>query len=404
MKVHTHNKKKVQEILDNIIVPDEFGGHKLQYKIVENYFKFEDLTNEDYFDLPEFDWSQHLKERFLFEVKLNTDEDREMFFKSFGLKETKKTYVHYELNDHPLTDYEYEYTHSVEPKYPIYVITKGRWEKTLTIDSLEDMKVNFYICVEPKEYENYSSNPRIDKNKILVLPENFSERGEGAVPVRNFCWEHSVSLGFEKHWQLDDNIQWFYRWDKNVQKKIRDGVFFRVMEDFSDRYENLGLVSCQYKSFIPGIDTGRKQFIVNTRAYSCILINSKLLDERLEERWRGRYNDDTDLSLRVLSTGDLCTVNFHTMLSGKQTSGSMKGGMADMYKNHTHLGYQKKFDSLKEQWGDIVKFTNKRHKDGRPHHVIEYTKLFTQPLKLKEGIERQPKVNNYNMVLKKIQS
>jgi hypothetical protein len=82
----------------------------------------------------------------------------------------------------------------------------------------------------------------------------------------------------------------------------------------------------------------------------------------------------------------------------------MKGGMADMYKNHTHLGYQKKFDSLKEQWGDIVKFTNKRHKDGRPHHVIEYTKLFTQPLKLKEGIERQPKVNNYNMVLKKKQS
>jgi len=54
MKVHTHNKKKVQEILDNIIVPDEFGGHKLQYRIVENYFKFEDLTNEDYFDLPEF--------------------------------------------------------------------------------------------------------------------------------------------------------------------------------------------------------------------------------------------------------------------------------------------------------------------------------------------------------------
>lgn len=391
MKIHTHNRKKVEEILNNI---------NLKYKVVENYFKFENLDNEHYFNLPEFRWSENLTERKMIQVELNTDEEKELFFKSFGVKPTKKSYIHFELNPHPLSEYEYEYTHQIQPKYPIYVITKGRWEKTLTIDTLEDMGVNFYICVEPKEYDNYSSNPKVDKNKILVLPENFSERGQGAVPVRNFCWEHSVQNGFEKHWQLDDNIQWFFRWNQNIQKKVRDGVFFRIMEDFSDRYENLGLTSCQYKSFIPGIDTGRKQFIVNTRAYSCILINSQLLDQRLEERWRGRYNDDTDLTLRVLSTGDLTTVNFHTLLSGKQTSGSMKGGMQEVYENHSHSGYQKKFDSLKEQWGDLVTLTNKRHVDGRPHHIIQYTKHFTQKLKLKEGVEKTPTINNYNMVLR----
>lgn len=391
MKIHTHNRKKVEEILNNI---------NLKYKVVENYFKFENLDNEHYFNLPEFRWSENLTERKMIQVDLNTDEEKELFFKSFGVKPTKKSYIHFELNPHPLSEYEYEYTHQIQPKYPIYVITKGRWEKTLTIDTLEDMGVDFYICVEPKEYDNYSSNPKVDKNKILVLPENFSERGQGAVPVRNFCWEHSVQNGFEKHWQLDDNIQWFFRWNQNIQKKVRDGVFFRIMEDFSDRYENLGLTSCQYKSFIPGIDTGRQQFIVNTRAYSCILINSQLLDQRLEERWRGRYNDDTDLTLRVLSTGDLTTVNFHTLLSGKQTSGSMKGGMQEVYENHSHSGYQKKFDSLKEQWGDLVTLTNKRHVDGRPHHIIQYTKHFTQKLKLKEGVEKTPTINNYNMVLR----
>lgn len=390
MKIHTHNRKKVEEILNNI---------NLKYKVVENYFKFENLDNEDYFNLPEFRWSENLTERKMIQVELKTDTDKELFFQSFGVKPTKKSYIHYELNPHPLTDYEYEYTHKIEPKYPIYVITKGRWEKTLTINTLEDMGINFYICVEPKEYENYCSNPKIDKNKILILPEDFSERGQGAVPVRNFCWEHSVQNGFDKHWQLDDNIQHFFRWNQNIQKKVRDGVFFRIMEDFSDRYENIGLTSCQYKSFIPGIDTGRKQFIVNTRAYSCILINSKLLDERLGERWRGRYNDDTDLSLRVLSTGDLTTVNFHTLLSGKQTSGSMKGGMQEVYENHSHSGYQKKFDALKKLWGNIVTMTNKRHVDGRPHHIIPYTKLFNQKLKLKEGIEKNPTINNYNMVL-----
>lgn len=391
MKIHTHNRKKVEEILNNI---------NLKYKVVENYFKFENLDNEHYFNLPEFRWSENLTERKMIQVELNTDEEKELFFKSFGVKPTKKSYIHFELNPHPLSEYEYEYTHQIQPKYPIYVITKGRWEKTLTIDTLEDMGVDFYICVEPKEYDNYISNPKVDKNKILVLPENFSERGQGAVPVRNFCWEHSVQNGFEKHWQLDDNIQWFFRWNQNIQKKVRDGVFFRIMEDFSDRYENLGLTSCQYKSFIPGIDTGRQQFIVNTRAYSCILINSQLLDQRLEERWRGRYNDDTDLTLRVLSTGDLTTVNFHTLLSGKQTSGSMKGGMQEVYENHSHSGYQKKFDSLKEQWGDLVTLTNKRHVDGRPHHIIQYTKYFTQKLKLKEGVEKTPTINNYNMVLR----
>ena len=333
-------------------------------------------------------------------MKYKTDEEKFKILEKFNIKPTKKTYFYFELEEMD-KDFEYKYTEKIQPKYPIYVITKGRWEKTFTIDTLEDMGVNFFICVEPKEYENYCSNPKIDKNKILVLPENFSELGCGAVPVRNFVWEHSVKEGYTKHWQLDDNISWFYRWNDNQQLKVRDGVFFRVMEDFSDRYENIGLTSCQYKSFIPGIDTGREEFLVNTRAYSCILINTELLDTRLDERWRGRYNDDTDLSLRVLSTGDICTVNFNSLLSGKQTSGSMKGGMAEIYDNHSHNGYMKKFNALKDNWGDIVKLTNKRHKDGRPHHIIEYTKLFKQKLVLKDGVELKPKINNYNMVLVK---
>lgn len=389
IKIHTSNVDKVLELLDSV---------GIKGKENPNYYKFVKLNNEHYNNLPEFKWSESLKSRKMVEVGYKTEEDKSKILETFNIKPTKKNFFYYELisSDEKLT---YEYTESIQPTYPIYVITKGRWKKTLTIDTLEDMGVNFYICVEPKEYESYCSNPKIDKNKILILPEDFSEQGNGAVPVRNFVWEHSVKNGFKKHWQLDDNISWFYRWNENKQLKVRDGVFFKIMEDFSDRYENLGLVSCQYKSFIPAIDTGREQFIVNTRAYSCILINSELLDQRLDERWRGRYNDDTDLSLRVLSTGDLCTVNFNSLLSGKQTSGSMKGGMAEIYDNHSHNGYMKKFNALKDNWGDIIKLTNKRHKDGRPHHIIEYTKLFKQPLILKEGIDMKPKINNYNMVL-----
>jgi hypothetical protein len=62
---------------------------------------------------------------------------------------------------------------------------------------------------------------------------------------------------------------------------------------------------------------------------------------------------------------------------------------------------QKKFDELKNNWPEIVKFTTGRHKDGRPHHHISYTKLFKQKLVLKEGVSLEPKINNYNMILKK---
>ena len=409
MKVHTSNKKSVEDILNNTVIKGSFWDYTLKYELDNTYLNFNDLIDDDYFNMPEFKWSDWLLEKYVFDVKLNNQEERDVFFKAFDRKPTILSYIHHELDDHPLKEYEYEFTHKIQPKYPIYVITKGRWEKTLTIDTLEEMGVDFNICVEPSEYDNYVSNPKIDKNKVIKLPENFSERKQGGIPVRNFVWQHSIDNGHKKHWIIDDNIDGFFRWNENIQKRVKDGVVFRVMEDYSDMFKNLGLVSCQYASFVPGIDNGRGAVIRNTRTYSCILINTELLDTRLEERWRGTYNEDTDLTLRVLSTGDLCTANFNSLLSGKQTTGTMKGGNTttiyefgeDKEENTKFTGLQKKFDELKENWGDIIKFTNKKHKDGRPHHHISYTKLFKQPLILKDGIKREPKVNNYNMKLVK---
>ena len=410
MKIHTSNRKKVEEILNNTIISGPFWDYTLKYKLDETYSNYNDLVDDDYFNMPEFKWSDYLKDdRCVIDVDLNNEHEKEIFFKAFDHKPTVLSYIHYEVDEHPLKDYEYEFTEKILPKYPIYVITKGRWEKTLTIDTLEEMGIDFNICVEPDEYDNYISNPNVDKNKVIKLPENFSERKQGGIPVRNFVWQHSIDNGHKKHWIIDDNIDGFYRWNENVQKRVKDGVVFRIMEDYSDMWENLGLTSCQYVSFVPAVDRGRGAVIRNTRTYSCILINTELLDKRLEERWRGTYNEDTDLTLRVLDTGDLCTANFNAILSGKQTTGTMKGGNTttiyefgeDKQENAKFTGLQKKFDELKENWGDIVKFTNKRHRDGRPHHHISYTRIFTQPLILKEGIKREPKVNNYNMKLVK---
>jgi hypothetical protein len=411
IKIHTHYPEDTEKILNTL---------NFDYSIIENYFRLLDLSeNENHFNLPEFKWGDHLNNRTVYNVvihKIITDTDKlskeeileneknkkenDDFFTAFNKNvNTKSSYIRYKMNECPYGNYEYSFTKTYKTKYPIFILSKGRWEQRYTADTLEKMNVDYRIVIEPQEVDNYAKY--IDRTKILVLPDEYLNKNQGGIPARNFIWDYSVKKGFKKHWIIDDNIDGFYRWNNNVQKRVDNGVFFRIMEDFSDRYSNLGLTSCQYHSFVPAIDTGRHSFIVNTRTYSCILINTELLDKRLEERWRGRYNEDTDLTLRVLSTGDICTVNFNSLLSGKKTSGSMKGGNTNtIYDGGSHKGYQDKLDELYNNWSQYVKKTTKRHKDGRPHHHISYTKYFKQELVLKEGIETEPIINNYGMEFK----
>jgi len=42
-----------------------------------------------------------------------------------------------------------------QPKYPVYIISKGRYDKTLTADLFDNADVKYLIAVEPQEYESY---------------------------------------------------------------------------------------------------------------------------------------------------------------------------------------------------------------------------------------------------------
>lgn len=190
----------------------------------------------------------------------------------------------------------------MNPIYPVYIISKGRWESRLTQKALEEINVPYHIVVEPKEYDNYAAV--IDKSKILVLPDNFSELKQGGIPVRNWVWDHSISTGANRHWILDDNISNFRRLNNNLKIRVASGTIFNIAERFVDRYKNVAIAGFNYQWFAK-----QKQkippFYLNTRVYSCILIKNDIL-----YRWRGRYNEDTDLSLRVLKDG-YCTILFN---------------------------------------------------------------------------------------------
>ena len=389
--IHTSKKDEVEKMLNEINI--DFNIQKKKYK--ENIYE-----TFNWFNLPSFEW--YKSENIVFEIKLKK-EKREIFYKTFNQKEGKKSWIHYHKKKNPYKEYEYYFSYYIQPKYPVYVISKGRYEKRYTTDTLEKMGVDYKIVIEPQEFKQY--NKYIDEKNILILPDEYLNKNQGSIPSRNFIWEHSSKNGYKKHWILDDNMDGFFRWNYNVKKRINSGVFFRIMEDYTDRHTNIGLSSPNYSYVPPSIDTNRNMIIVNSRCYSFILVNNELLDNILEERWRGTYNEDTDLSLRVLDKG-YSTFLFNNLLCGKKTSGTMKGGNTDtIYDGGSHSGYKKKFDELYNNFPNYVKLTYKKHKDGRPHHHINYTKLFkhNKPILKKRYIqmfitERERSTNEYNMI------
>ena len=273
----------------------------------------------------------------------------------------------------------------MNPKYPVYIISKGRWESRLTSKALEKIQVPYHIVIEPQEYDKYAAV--IDPKKIFILP--FSNLEQGSIPARNWVWEHSISIGAKRHWILDDNIYTFYRLNKNLKVRVDSGTIFKIAEDFIDRYENVALSGFNYELLVP-----RKSVVppyyLNTRIYSCILIKNDI-----PYRWRGRYNEDTDLSIRVLKD-EWCTILFNAFLADKVSTMIMKGGNTEeLYQDDGRL---KMAQSLKEQHPKITKI---KWKWNRWQHSVNYKCFAKNKLIKKSGIIVPKGINNYGMKIVK---
>jgi|TARA_R100000781_G_scaffold69354_2_gene43651 hypothetical protein len=275
----------------------------------------------------------------------------------------------------------------MNPKYPVYIISKGRAETRQTSIGLEKMKVPYHIVIEPQEYKEY--NKYIHKDKIKVLP--FSNLGQGSIPARNWCWQDSIERGFERHWLLDDNIPYFNRLNRNYQIRVTSGTIFKIMEDFVDRYENIALAGPSY-DFFTIAKTKMPPFVTNTRIYSVLLIKNNI-----PYKWRGKFNEDTDLSIRALKDG-WCTVQFNAFTQEKATTMTMKGGNTnELYENTNN---RKEFaESLQKQHPDIVKVV---WRYNRWHHQVDYRPFKKNKLIFKKDYIKKTGVNNYGMKIVKI--
>jgi len=355
LKIHTKNERDMNEL--SSILNIELISKKAVPRRQPNKF-FDEKC------IPEFD-CETTKNYCTSKIKMTKSLMTKL--SKLGL-DIKTNYVWYPSR--PKNEFEnkmYITTKTVNPQYPVYIISKGRYESRLTSIALEKMNVPYKIVVEPQEFEMYAKY--IYPEKILVLPNKYLNKNQGSIPARNFCWEHAIKNNATHHWILDDNIRRFFRLNKNSKTEVKSGVCFRVIEDMIKQYKNVGMAGMQYSFFIPEINSWPIA-VRNTRIYSCILINNNI-----KHRWRGTYNEDTDLSLRVLKDG-YTTFLFNNFLCDKQATLNMKGGNTDTIYNVKN-GLLKKVKSLVEQHPDVVKL-GKRF--DRPHHIVNYKPFADNPL------------------------
>lgn len=285
------------------------------------------------------------------------------------------------------------------PRYPIYIVSKGRAGSRLTARSLDSMGVPYRIVVEAQEADAYRAV--IAPERVLILDPEYQRRydtcddlGEtksrGPGPARNFAWDHAISLGATSHWVMDDNIQTFMRLNRNVKIKFACGTGFWAMEEFCDRYLNVAMAGPQYDFFAP-----RKEKLpalnMNTRIYSCNLIRNDL-----PLRWRGRYNEDTDLSLRLLKAGWV-TILFNAFLQKKVTTQVLKGGnTAEFYASE---GTGPKSAMQIALHPDVSKLV---HRFGRIHHHVDYRRFRINRLVRRPDLTVPAGINEYGMALVRI--
>lgn len=273
----------------------------------------------------------------------------------------------------------------MQPRFPIYIPSKGRAESRLTAKALDNMSVAYKVVVEPQEFDDYAAV--IDEESLLVLP--FSN--EGLHVTRNWIWDHAIEAGHEWHWQLDDNIDGFVRLHKNRKIKVVTGTIFYVIEEFVSRYENIGQAGMNYR-FLGGDQRAQCPAVYfNTRVYSCTLIRNDI-----PFRYRSFFNDDTDLSLQILKAG-LCTVLFQTFMANKRATMTVKGGLTGHYTQDN--GRLKMAEALVDLHPDVTTISQKW---GRDQHVVDYSDFKYNKLIRKEDAVFPEESNNFGLVLQRL--
>ena len=205
---------------------------------------------------------------------------------------------------------------SDKPTFPIYVPSRGRADiNGYTIDQLFNEQLYTFVVVEPQDEHLYKAKYG---DKVLVLPEN----NRGISYVRNFCKDHSKTIGAAAHFQIDDNIRGLYFIEKGKKIPCTWACTLSYMEKVFRNFTNIGGIGISHSVFAFVEPT--KECSVNTQVFSCCIFAS---DNNI--RWIDNIVEDTDYSLQLLDS-KLCTLKLKRFAMKKIATKVFKGGNTDI--------------------------------------------------------------------------
>lgn len=244
-------------------------------------------------------------------------------------------------------------------KYPVYIVSKGRAYNPMTARLFEKAGIDYLIAVEPQEKEEYIK--ALSKERILVLP--FSNLGLGSFPARNYCWEHSIRKGYERHWLFDDNICQFKKWINGKRLKyenIQESIEYIEKHAIINNVDISGYERPEFVTKPP-----KSPFKINCHVYSAMLIKNSM-----PYRWRLKYNEDIDLCLQVLHNGGNTASCVYHMAKKIDTGSKMKGGnQTELYQNNNPKKKLLKAKMLEAVWPQYARTVIKYN---RYHHMVDW--------------------------------
>jgi hypothetical protein len=227
------------------------------------------------------------------------------------------------------------------PQFKFYIPSKGRSDVMLTHKLLKSYGIDPIIVVEPQEFETYSKN--LQGVEIIQLDKN----NMGIVYARNWIKEYNKNIGYEYHWQLDDDFKSFKYKVNSKKSKISSYHVFSFLEELTIMFPNIGLSGFIHDAFAFARKT---KFELNKQICSVILVKNDS-----SAKWELNIIDDTDYSLQLLYSG-MCTLNINCISYETIPTMKLKGGNTEFNSNN---GLKNRQIKLQEKYPSFFKIIEK---------------------------------------------
>ena len=261
-----------------------------------------------------------------------------------------------------------------EPKCTIYIPSKGRPNEQKTYLHCIENNLSVKVVVEPQDYDLYKEN--IPAEHLIQMPKN----DQGIRYVRTFIKNYSTELNEEYHWQMDDDMQYFFFRIDNKNKRVPLRKAVQVLENITELFNNVAISGMCNVAFA----FAKKHTVqVNRLAHGVVLVNNSV-----QQHWREGTVEDWDYTLCVLEQG-YCTLGFNHVTFQTATSGSTQGGnaMTDWESKEERRIFYENFCDLWPGYFQVSKIKNDKNSQGYSLKTkTRFLKKYKQKLKLKDII------------------